>query len=175
MYKTNNQLKRRLLGLFVQYFMKIFGFSICWLVHLRNLRICSSGMGPRICGFVICRLFKKVCLPTSACRTANHLHFHHHRTLYHSTEPACPRQFSSLSASLRIGVRRAAGQHRKNSPLFVLWLCRKRHCQKMVGGGPGGACLHSLFLELDGASSPAFFRKGGPQLQEKRRACFLMK
>jgi hypothetical protein len=28
-----------------------FGFTICGLAHLRNLRICNSGISPRICGF----------------------------------------------------------------------------------------------------------------------------
>ncbi len=31
--------------------------------------ICRLGMSPRMCGFVICGLLKKVCLPTSADQT----------------------------------------------------------------------------------------------------------
>ncbi len=38
---------------------EIFGFAICGLAHLRNLRICDSGMSPRVCGFAICGLNKK--------------------------------------------------------------------------------------------------------------------
>ncbi len=32
---------------------KICRFAICGLVHLRKLRICNSGMSPRICGLAI--------------------------------------------------------------------------------------------------------------------------
>ncbi len=35
--------------------------------NLSDLRICDSEMSPRICGFLICGLLKKVCLPTSEC------------------------------------------------------------------------------------------------------------
>jgi hypothetical protein len=34
--------------------MKKFGFAICGLAHLRNLRICGSGMSLRMGGFAIC-------------------------------------------------------------------------------------------------------------------------
>jgi hypothetical protein len=30
--------------------MKICGFAICGQAHIRKLRICDSGMSPRICG-----------------------------------------------------------------------------------------------------------------------------
>jgi hypothetical protein len=46
--------------------MKICGFAFGGLAHLRNLLICDSRMSPRMCGFAICELLKKVCLPTSA-------------------------------------------------------------------------------------------------------------
>ncbi len=40
------------------------GFAICGLAPLRNLRICESGMSPRIRGITICKLKKKfVCPP----------------------------------------------------------------------------------------------------------------
>ncbi len=39
--------------------IKIYGFAICGLATVRYLRICESGMSPRICGFAIC-------LPTAA-------------------------------------------------------------------------------------------------------------
>ncbi len=42
----------------------IFGFAICGPSHLRNLRICDCGMSPRICGFAICGIRKKICVPT---------------------------------------------------------------------------------------------------------------
>jgi hypothetical protein len=38
--------------------MKILGFAFCRLGHLRNLRICDSGMSLRMCGFAICELKK---------------------------------------------------------------------------------------------------------------------
>ncbi len=43
--------------------MKIFGFRICGLAHLRNLRICNSGMSPRTCWFVFCRPLNKFPCP----------------------------------------------------------------------------------------------------------------
>ncbi len=52
--------------IFVQFFVKICGFVICEssmqicgfadLAQLRKLRICDSGMRPRICIFAICGL-----------------------------------------------------------------------------------------------------------------------
>jgi hypothetical protein len=39
--------------------MKICGFAICGLAHLKNWRICYSGMSPRIFGFAICGPLKK--------------------------------------------------------------------------------------------------------------------
>ncbi len=50
------------------------GFSICELIiticqfadctaHLRNLRICDSGMSPRIFGFAICGQYKNFACP----------------------------------------------------------------------------------------------------------------
>ncbi len=52
----------------MQYFVEklFFVYAICGKAHLTNLRICDCGIGPRICGFAICGLLKKVCLPTSA-------------------------------------------------------------------------------------------------------------
>jgi hypothetical protein len=52
----------------VRYFVEklFFVYAICGKAHLTNLRICDCGIGPRICGFAICGLLKKVCLPTSA-------------------------------------------------------------------------------------------------------------
>jgi hypothetical protein len=72
-YKIKFVLKRELLGLFcervVQYFVEICGFAICGLnhenlricrlAHRRNLRICDSGMSPKICRFVIRGLLEK--------------------------------------------------------------------------------------------------------------------
>jgi hypothetical protein len=47
-----------------EFIAKIFGFAICGLGHLRNLRICDSGVSQRIADL---RFAKKVCLPTSDC------------------------------------------------------------------------------------------------------------
>jgi hypothetical protein len=41
---------------------------ICGLAHLRNLRICYCIMSLRICGFAVCGLLNKACLPTSCPR-----------------------------------------------------------------------------------------------------------
>ncbi len=48
-----------------QYFFAICGLiitnlRICGLAHLRNLRICDCGMSPKICGFAICGITKKI-------------------------------------------------------------------------------------------------------------------
>ncbi len=43
-----------------------FVYAICGKAHLTYFRICDCGIGPRICGFAICGLLKKVRLPTSA-------------------------------------------------------------------------------------------------------------
>jgi hypothetical protein len=40
-------------------------FAICGLALQRNLRICDSGMSPRIWGFEICGLKRNICVPTS--------------------------------------------------------------------------------------------------------------
>ncbi len=43
--------------------MQIFGFAVCGLGHLRNLRILGSGMSPRVCKCVICRLLNIFACP----------------------------------------------------------------------------------------------------------------
>jgi hypothetical protein len=55
-------LRQRVLQYFVEicgfaiwgWIMKILAIAICGLAHLRNLRICDSGMSLRNCGFAIC-------------------------------------------------------------------------------------------------------------------------
>ncbi len=69
LYSIKKSFIKRLLGRYweraVQYFVEklFFVYAICGKAHLTNLRIYDCGIGPRICGFAICGLWKKFACP----------------------------------------------------------------------------------------------------------------